>query len=200
VCLAVLGGLLLVFIAPGWVLPPLARYLDVSEEPGPVDYVLVLNGDPETRPFAAAALVKAGLARQVLLTRQRLALESNLVQGGAMLSELEITRGVLKARGVPEQAIRVLPGEISSTADEARVLAAFLKDEPEARVAVVTNGFHTRRARWIFRRALGEGGERIQLVGVPHEGVDEQSWWRTSLGCVLYVSEYAKLVYYRLRY
>jgi len=35
------------------VLPPLARFLDVSQTPRATDYVLVLNGDPETRPFAA---------------------------------------------------------------------------------------------------------------------------------------------------
>ena len=78
--LTLLAGLTLVWAAPGRVLPPVAQFLDVSEPPRPVDHVLVLNGDPNTRPFAAAALVKAGLAREVLLTRQRLALESSTVQ------------------------------------------------------------------------------------------------------------------------
>lgn len=196
--LALLGGLLLVFQAPGWVLPPVARWLDVSEEPAAVDYVLVLNGDPETRPFAAAALVKARLAKGVLLTRQRLSLESGSVRQGAMPSELEITRGVLKARGVSEKDVQVLPGEIGSTADEARALAVWLKQQPEARVTVVTNGFHTRRARWVFRRALGEDAGRVNFVGVPRDGVDENTWWRTPRGCLVYLSEPAKFLYYRL--
>ncbi len=71
-CLLVLVTVLLVWLRPGWVLPPLARYLDVSQPPRATDYVLILNGDPETRPFAAAALVRAGLVKEVLLTRQRL--------------------------------------------------------------------------------------------------------------------------------
>lgn len=49
-----------------------------------------------------AALVHAGLAKKVLLTHQQLALESNNVQSGGTLSEFELTRQVLLARGVPK--------------------------------------------------------------------------------------------------
>jgi hypothetical protein len=38
--------LLLVVLVPQVMLPPVARFLDVSEPPAAVDYVLVLNGDP----------------------------------------------------------------------------------------------------------------------------------------------------------
>jgi uncharacterized SAM-binding protein YcdF (DUF218 family) len=192
--------ILLVALAPHWVLPPLARWLDVSEAPRPVDYVLVLNGDPETRPFAAAALVRVGLARQVLLTPQRLTLESGSVREGAVLSELQITQGILKARGVPDTAVRVLPAEIGSTFDEAAALADFFQSQPDATVAVVTNGFHTRRSRRVFRRQLGDLAARVFFVGVPRDGVDEKTWWRTPQGCVVYASEYAKLLYYGIRY
>src|SRR4051794_36002263 len=74
--LMLLGTVLGIWLMPERTLGPLAQFLDVSETPGRVDYVLVLNGDPETRPFAAAAMVRSGLAKKVLLTRQRLALES----------------------------------------------------------------------------------------------------------------------------
>ncbi len=199
-CLALVVGVLLVCLAPQWILPSAARFLDVSEKFRRVDYILVLNGDPEARPFAAAALVKAGLAKNVLLARQRLALESASVQQGAMLSELEITRRVLEIRGVSKQAIQVLPGEITSTADEARVLTAFLETRPAATVAVVTNAFHTRRARMVFRRFLGENVARVSFVGIPRDGADPVSWWRNAHGCSIYLSEYCKLFYYWLRY
>ncbi len=198
--LGLLAAVLLVWLAPGWVLPPLARFLDVGQPPRATDYVLVLNGDPETRPFAAAALVRAGLARQVLLTRQVLAIEPGSVQQGILLSEFEINRRVLQARGIQEKAIRVLPGEITSTAEEARELAAFLADNPEATATVVTNSFHTRRARMIFRRMLGGDAGRVSFVGVPRERVDEASWWRTDRGCSVYLEEYGKLLYYWARY
>lgn len=200
VLLLLAGGILTIWLAPGWVLPPLARFLDVSQTPRPADYVLVLNGDPEARPFAAAALVRAGLAQEVLLTRQRLSMESASAQQGTMLSELELTRRILQARGVKPDAVHILPGEISATADEARELASFLADHPEATVLVVTNAFHTRRARMVFRRKLGEDAERVSFVGVPREGITDDSWWRTAHGCVVYLTEYPKLVYYWIRY
>lgn len=198
--LSLVGFILLVGLAPHWVLPPLARWLDVSETPRPVDYVLVLNGDLEIRPFAAAALVRTGLARQVLLTQQQLALESGSVREGAVLSELQITRGILKARGVPDDAVRLLPGEVGCTFDEATVLTTFLTSQPDATVAVVTNRFHTRRSRRLFRQQLGDRADRVFFVGVPRDGADEDSWWRTPQGCVVYTSEYAKLLYYGIRY
>jgi uncharacterized SAM-binding protein YcdF (DUF218 family) len=199
--LACIVGLALVLMAPGRVLPPVAEFLNVSEPPRATDCVLVLNGDPNTRPFAAAALVNAGLAREVLLTTQRLALESGAVRDGALPSELVLTKRILQVRGVPGEAVRVLQGgEIDNTYDEARVLNEFLDAHPDVRVAVVTNSFHTRRARWVFRRVLGEKASRVYFVGVPRDRVAEQTWWRTKEGCMVYLIEYGKFLYYRLRY
>jgi uncharacterized SAM-binding protein YcdF (DUF218 family) len=198
--LAGLVGLALVWLAPEWVLPPVAEFLNVSEQPRATDCVLVLNGDPNTRPFAAAALVKAGLAREVLLTTQRLTLESRAVQDGALPSELELIKQILQARGVPAEVIRVLGGEVTSTLDEARALGEFLDAHPDISVTVVTNSFHTRRARWVFRRVLGEKASRVFFVDVPRDRVDEQTWWRTKEGCMVYLSEYGKFLYYRVWY
>jgi uncharacterized SAM-binding protein YcdF (DUF218 family) len=197
--LGALVVLLLFWLAPHWTLAPLARYLDVSEAPQPVDYVLVLNGDPETRPFAAAAFVRAHLAGHILLTRQDPALESATVQDGKALSELELTRHILRARGVPDDAVQVLPGTIGNTLGEAQALAAFLDEHPDATVAVVTNGFHTRRARRLFTRFLHDRMDRVHFVGVPREGVNVNAWWRSKHGCAVYLSEYAKLAYYTVR-
>jgi uncharacterized SAM-binding protein YcdF (DUF218 family) len=200
-CAALLLVLIAVtLLAPDRVLAPLGSFLDVSEQPRPVDYVLVLNGDPETRPFAAAALVHAGLAKQVLLTQQRLTLESNNVQGGETLSELELTRQILIARGVPADAIQILPGEIGSSYDELRKLVEFLTERPTATAAVVTNGFHTRRSRWVLNHLFGERANSVSVVGVPRDGVDETTWWRNKMGCAVYLTEYPKMLYYWICY
>jgi uncharacterized SAM-binding protein YcdF (DUF218 family) len=188
-----------VCVVPQWVLPPLAGFLDVSEPPTRTDYVFVLNGDPETRPFAAAALVRAGLAEEILLPRQDIILESASVQDGTMPSELETTQRILRARGVSDARVRVLAGEIGNTWGEAQALADFLDEHRGTSVTVVTNGFHTRRARGIFRRVLGDRSANVHFLGVPRDGVDADTWWRTRRGCVVYVSEYAKLFYYQIR-
>jgi uncharacterized SAM-binding protein YcdF (DUF218 family) len=197
---AIVAGALVVWLAPGWALPPLAHYLNISTPPRPVDYVLILNGDPDTRPFAAAAIARAGLAKEVLLTRQARAFDAASVQDGSVISEHELTKKILHARGIPDERIVILPGEIGSTADEARELAKFLEAKPTATVTVVTNGFHTRRARMVFGRMLGANASRVSFVGVPREDVDEETWWQTPDGCATYLMEYCKIPYYWLRY
>src|SRR5438067_1635417 len=47
----------------------IARFVDVSEPPQGVDYLLVLAGSNDTRPFVAAGIFKAGLATKIVITR-----------------------------------------------------------------------------------------------------------------------------------
>jgi uncharacterized SAM-binding protein YcdF (DUF218 family) len=110
-----------------------------------------------------------------------------------------LVRRVLLARGVPASAIVVLPGECDSTEDEAHTLARFLEAKPDLTVAVVTNDFHTRRARLLFRRALGSNSQRVHFVAAPVDGVAADNWWRTQKGFVQYTTEYLKLVRSSLR-
>jgi uncharacterized SAM-binding protein YcdF (DUF218 family) len=181
----------------GRLLPPVARFLDVSEPPAPADCVYVLGGGLDSRPFAAAAVYKAGLARRVVIPTVRPDADA---LDGLGPAESDVTRRVLLARGVPAEAIVQLPGEVNSTADEARCLARYLEDHPGWTVAVVTTDFHTRRTRWIFRRTLGDRVAGLRLVGVPHERFGPDDWWRHEYGVMTYLDEYGKLAYYLARY
>jgi len=160
------------------------------------DYVMVLGGGSDTRPFVAAALVKAGRAGKVLVPRSKLSTEAedNLVP-----AEQEIIRQVLVARGVAPQAIVLLPGECGSTADEARALAEFLGAGSEQTVLIVTTSYHTRRARRIFGGVFGKSAERLHFVAAPTDGFDESDWWSHELGWKAYSTEYAKLATSLLR-
>jgi uncharacterized SAM-binding protein YcdF (DUF218 family) len=144
----------------------------------------------------AAALIKAGWAKQALLPTVRLSPEA---EQGVVLSEQETTTRVLKARGVPADAIRPLPGECASTADEAAALARFLDAEPAARVMIVTHTYHTRRARSIFRAALGERAERVHFLAAPTDGFSADDWWQSEEGFGCYANEYVKLLTFKFR-
>lgn len=192
--LAVLAGL---YLGRAALLPSAARFLDVSESPAQVDDVLVLGGGSDTRPFIAAALVKSGKARQVLIPTVKPSLNAEQNIGPP---ESEVISRVLQARGVPAQAIVQLPGDVASTADEAKALARFLEEHPEHTVAVVTNPFHTRRASWIFQKVLGERAPQVHFVAAPTDGFDENSWWQSEDGFGCYANEYVKLGFYWLRY
>ncbi len=192
--LAVLLALYL-FRAP--LLTALARFLDVSEAPEKVDYVMVLGGDANVRPFVAAALYRRGLASKVLVPVMKQSPE-NLADGSP--PGQIIIRDVLKARGVADADILVLDGEVTSTRDEAGALARFLDDHPGSSVAVVTTTYHTRRARGIFRKVVGNRAARLIFVAAPTEGYDADNWWKIKAGSQAYLTEYAKLLYYTLRY
>jgi uncharacterized SAM-binding protein YcdF (DUF218 family) len=174
------------------VLSGAGRFLDVSDAPAPADYVLVLGGGSDTRPFVAAALYKAGFTPKVLVPR--VAQEPWFLDEG-IPSEGEIIRKVLLIRGVRPEDVVALDGECATTQDEAAALARFLERRPARTVAVVTSAYHTRRARAIFRAAVG-GRARLTFIGAPSDGFDAADWWRSEDGLTAYLREYGKLAAY----
>lgn len=195
--LLALGCLTPVFLFPASVLPKVARFLNVSESPVATDFTLVLGGGNETRPFVAAALWKTGRTRSILLTRVKPTPE---VEAGLVLADHEVARRVLLARGVPAEGVALLPEVCDSTYDEARALARFLANRPDATVTVVTTNYHTRRSRWIFGQVLGASAAQVYFLGAPTDGYCEDNWWRFEAGWRAYLSEYFKLAFYLVRY
>ena len=84
---------------------------------------MVLGGGEETRPFAGAALLRAGFADRALVARVA-PLPADLAKVAAESSE--INRRVLVARGVEPSRVTVLPGAAKTTYDEATALKRFL--------------------------------------------------------------------------
>lgn len=173
------------------------RWLDVGEPPRKTDCVYVLPGEYNTRPLVAAALYRAGLAGKVVLPTSRPTPDETQ---GRITPHHEITRRVLLARGVPEDEIVVLPDESTSTFDDAQALARWVGREAPASVAVVTNDYHTRRARWILRRVLAGAPCELHLVSAPTDFYTADNWWRDADGFLAYTSEFIKFAFYQLRY
>jgi uncharacterized SAM-binding protein YcdF (DUF218 family) len=195
--LALALALLVLYVARNQVLSAAARFLDVSEPAVASDYVMVLGGNVQTRPFVAAALVNAGLARKAVVATIAGYGDS---RDGIVPGEQEMIRAVLMRQGVSPDAVVILGNQCASTFDEARALAEFLESEPDSSVTVVTSRQHTRRTRWIFRKALGKRSAQVRFVGVPVDGFDATNWWHFESGFCTYVDEYLKLAFYLVRY
>lgn len=187
--------LVLLYIFRSPVLSAAALWLDVTEQPSPCEYVMVLGGCTDTRPFYAAALIRAGYAQSALVPAAVSDDESAAESVSANLVEQ-----VLLHEGIPKSSVERLQQPCRSTFDEARSLAAFLRVHPNATVIVLTTDYHTRRARWIFRRELGDASTRVRYVGVPAEDFDAHNWWKSRDGFVMYFSEYVKCLYYWVHY
>lgn len=185
------------YLARATVLPAVGDWLDVSGPPQKADAVLLLSGNANTRPFAAAALVNAGWAPRVFLVRTA---PSPSVEQGIVPPWHELNRQILLRGGVPEKDILILDGSARSTYDEAVAMAQFLESSPKIRLLVVTDGPHTRRARWIVSRLLGDHVEQLTMITSPSERWRSDGWWRNAEGFGFVVSEYLKLAFYGIRY
>jgi uncharacterized SAM-binding protein YcdF (DUF218 family) len=179
-------------------LPALAHWLDVGQRPVHADYLMLLGGDDNTRPFAAAALVKAGFAPRVIFARGE-SLSND--EEGILPSDEEICRSILVRRGVPEEAITEIDAACESTFDEAQAMAKFFASgPPPSRVLVLTSDYHTRRARWVFQHVLGPRFAQLTFVSAPTDDFPAERWWCSYEAFGTVMSEYLKLGFYWIRY
>ena len=134
------------------------------------------------------------LAQRVLVTTVAIHPEQDFTP-----PDHELNMRVLRACGVPAKDIVLLPGQAVSTRDEAQALAEYLAATPGQRLLVVTNGYHTRRARWIFNRLLGSRAGRITLISVRPDDFRPEVWWQDEKGFSTISGECIKLGFYGLR-
>lgn len=195
--LAVGGILFLVFALRQQILPLVAKWLDVGGLPQKADAVVLLNGSLNTRPFTAAALVYGGWAPKAILNSVA---ERPNQASGAVPPFFEINLKVLDYGGLRRDQIVCLDSKVTTTFDEAKAVAEYLVDHPARRLLIVTEGPHSRRARWIFQRFLAGQPVEIVMVSGPSDGFDNDNWWQCGDGFLYVLSEYFKLFFYGVRY
>lgn len=174
-----------------------AAWLDVGAAPQPVDYAFVMPGDLKYRLATGAAMVRAGLARALVLPTTEL---SSDVQDGIAYDNATLTRKVLALLGVPDERIVVLERGSASTFDDLLALGGFLRAHPRARVAIVTDRLHTRRTRFTAEQFLGGAASGLVYVSTPSPALQSQPWWSTASGVSMVISESLKLTAYWFRY
>lgn len=180
------------------ILVAIGEWLDVGERPVASEYVIALPGDEQTRPFVAAALVTSGWAERALILPS---FASPDEEDGLVPPTSEITRRVYLARGVPAEQLVFLEGTSTSTFHDASIIRDHLRRRaPDGRLLVVTNHYHTRRARWIFRRVFGSDMSRVTFITAPVDGITAENWWTQSEGLYNYISELIKLTAYLFLY
>ncbi len=197
--LVLLSLCLLAFALRIPILTGLGNYLVVADELHPADVIFLLNGDFNTRPFLAAELYEQGLAPRIVIARVEPSPAELL---GLIPNETDISVRILERLGLPPEAITVLPvpGGATSTYDEASVLHDYVAENGIERVILVTSAFHTRRAGWIFSRALEGLDVALEVAAAPNPDYDATNWWQSEAGLINVNNEYVKLVYYLVKY
>jgi uncharacterized SAM-binding protein YcdF (DUF218 family) len=138
------------------------------------DAIILLSDDNylAQRATRAAELFQRGLAPLVVASGRQL-------RPYAGISEL--MEKDLKARGVPKNAIVRFPQLSDSTIEEAGLLSALAARRGWKRVIVVTSNYHTRRARYIFRRVFPAGTD-VRVAASASDEFDPGEWWKKRSG------------------
>lgn len=168
--------------------------LIVSDSVEKADLITAVSG-PEYRIVYAAELYKKGLAATLFFTG---GYSSENQRYEANWSEYVAT-----ITGVPQEAIAIDNTTNVSTYEEAERLKAYIEAHPEKNIKniiVVTDPYHTRRARWAYRKVLGDQFT-IQMASVPFDrtGYTKQ-WWAQAVSRKMVLTEYLKSIYYVFRY
>lgn len=144
--------------------------LIVDEAPQPSDAIVVLGNDNYWGERAA---------RAAELYRDRWA--PRVIASGAQVrpyaSIADLIRHDLLDRGVPADAVVHFANYGSSTREEAYAVRRLMREKGWKRLIVVTSNYHTRRARYIYRRVLDP--EDVRVVAAPDSGYDPRVWWQS---------------------
>lgn len=141
----------------------------VDEPAAHADALVVLSDDNfyADRATHATELYRQGVAGIVVASGRRL-------RPNAGLSELMAHD--LVERGVPKEKIVRFAHDADSTREEAVALAHFVEEHKWKSVVVVTSNYHTRRARYIFRKVF-PAGIAVSVASARDGDFDPQRWW-----------------------
>jgi uncharacterized SAM-binding protein YcdF (DUF218 family) len=180
-------------------LSAIGNFLVIHDRIEPVDIIFLLNGDPTLRPYQAVALFRNRIASKVVIARAE---DSAGVKLGAYPNVTDSNITMLEQLGVPESRIVELrpPEGVNSTFDEAQALLVYCRERGIHSVVIVTSDFHSRRARYIFRKELKGAGVKVLVAPISDRKYGAGNWWTIEDGVIGCENEYLKLIYYHWKY
>ncbi len=158
------------------------------------DAIVLMNGNISTRPFRAVELYKNHPA-PILLARLA---DTQEVRMGVIPNISEATRDLLVKLGVSGAHIHLLKSDrwIAGTWNEAILHCATIRNHNFQKITIVSDAFHTRRARWTFRKVMRDNEVDFRCAATPYTLDVSKQWWRSEYGLVQVVVEYLKFLHY----
>jgi len=99
---------------------------------------------------------------------------------------------------VPADDIELLCSQrwVAGTWAEAILLCERIRAEGYREIVIVTDAFHTRRARWTFRNVVGDENVSFTCAATPFSLRLVDIWWRSEYALVQVFIEYIKFIHY----
>jgi len=175
---------LLVFFGGYLVLILIGAVLGFSDFRKRADAIVLLSGGGVMRNEEAARLFNKGAADTIVLTQ-------TLGQGAT--ATIVETRQQLVDEGVPSYKIQTATGTATSTFDEARQVAELAERSGFGSVLVVTDPYHTLRARILFTLELRSIGVSVRAASASEHWYNPLTWMFTRSGWRATITEIVKI-------
>ena len=178
-----------------FILRSYADFFTVNNYKKGADAVLILGGSADTRAKKAIELFRNDYALEIIITHPKPPIKE---YENIIISDFDNLKDILNYENVNYKVVEDINGGARSTFDEARDLILFLKKHPFERVIIVTDNFHTRRAKYTFDKVFEKSSCKttIQVAGAPNQVYNESNWWKTERGLNAYGSEGFKYIIY----
>lgn len=182
---------LLVVLHPWW-LAAIGDFLVVRDDLQRSDAIVVLAGNSPYRAEHAVALYQAGWAPRVIISNEM------VLSHGVEATWLMLRQAGLVRLDLPDEAIVPLPEVARSTYHEAVQSRDVMLANGWRRAILVTDPFHTRRARRAFKGVWAPAGLEILVSPADGSKFTVTNWWRDPNKATRVIQEYVKFPYYLL--
>ena len=187
-------------IAAAWAWPRAGRWLVVETPPQPADVIVILAGARVERWLEGVELYREKIAPKIVLSSGRVEAAEDAVRarGIRFPREADLMRDAMVQLGVSAGDLDVFTETVDNTAAEANTVRALASARGWRRILVVTSKYHTRRTLYAFERAFAGSGVHVQVRGSRFDASQPATWWKHRADLRFVISEWQKLVAYRL--
>jgi uncharacterized SAM-binding protein YcdF (DUF218 family) len=179
----------------------LGNSLIVNDENGRADVAVVLSTgvDYVPRLLQAAQLYRDRRVKRILINgnRKTEAIRKLEQQGFVPACKwFENSLRVLEMYGVPREKVWAVSAEdVFDTVSEAQTIKPFLQKNNINSVLITTSKFHTRRARYVWRKVLGRQ-DGIYTSAAADDPFNPDGWWKDGRQVKQVMGEYGGMAYY----
>jgi uncharacterized SAM-binding protein YcdF (DUF218 family) len=187
ISLLILAALIfLIYLVRRPILREMGEYWIVEDPISSADALIILSDDnlEGSRAEKAAELYDEHRAPVIVASGRML----RPYMGISDLMQRDLTD-----RGVPPSAIVAFRQSANDTIDEAQALKGFVEQKGWHHVIVVTSNYHTRRARYIFRKVF-PANVQVDVAGARDPRYDPSDWWEHRVDIKIFLNETAGMV------
>jgi uncharacterized SAM-binding protein YcdF (DUF218 family) len=179
------------------ILQALGSHLTVQTSTAPTPYLVILGGNSFERGSAALPWIEDGRAAHIICTGGNV--PSSLLALDTLLTEAQLTKRFLVARGVPPDRITLLENN-TSTFEEAATLKAWCAAHGVEQLTLLSSLFHLRRVRNVFTQVFEGTNVNLTYAAAAPLNYNPEFWWQSEEGLIMVNNEYMKHLYYWWKY